>query len=572
MRRPVWISETIFLLVLPAILLSTSLRAPLIAQSATPNKFQELLNRAEASSRLRQWSEASAYWSQVVEANPYVSSYWYRLGEARWSNRDWKGTIPALQKLIELGANPGFPPVRAAYQIARCYGRMGEKQKALEWLERSFAMGLARQRVIKNEDFKLLRDDPRFKALFGEDDTSKMSRVEGWRYDLDLFVSEIKRMHPNPYRKISREAFDSYVGKLHNEIPKLNDEQVAVGFMKLATLVGDGHTVISPTFQTAYGRNEIPIKYYMFAEGFFVISAAIKYKDMVGTQLIRIGGHTMEEVLSALEPVGSRDNAMGLKNGAPYSIRSPQLLYGLGLIPDPEKMSITLRDAEGKERTLTVTGEPRVPVNGVHLVDGVNLHGLTPGSLPLSMQPRGGNYWFEYMPQDKTVYFQFNQVLNENKESLAQFCDRLFKFINENEVEKLVIDLRNNNGGDGILNSALLDRLIQADKVNRPGKLFVIIGRKTFSAAGDLCVLLERHTRAIFVGEPTGSSLNAACEWNDVKLPYSKMSGSVATDANGTRDSRTWIAPRLYTPETFAAFRAKRDPAMEAILAYGSGH
>jgi hypothetical protein len=32
-------------------------------------------------------------------------------------------------------------------------------------------------------------------------------------------------------------------------------------------------------------------------------------------------------------------------------------------------------------------------------------------------------------------------------------------------------------------------------------------------------------------------------------------------------DYRTWIAPHIYTPPTFAAYRENRDPAMEAILA-----
>jgi hypothetical protein len=31
-------------------------------------------------------------------------------------------------------------------------------------------------------------------------------------------------------------------------------------------------------------------------------------------------------------------------------------------------------------------------------------------------------------------------------------------------------------------------------------------------------------------------------------------------------DYRTWIAPQLYRPPTFAAYRANRDLALEAIL------
>jgi hypothetical protein len=188
------------------------------------------------------------------------------------------------------------------------------------------------------------------------------------------------------------------------------------------------------------------------------------------------------------------------------------------------------------------------------------------------MQPRPGAYWFEYLAPDKTVYFQFNQVRNDEKEPLAQFCDRLFKFVAENDVEKLVIDLRSNSGGNGNLNMHLIQALTRADKVNRTGKLFVLIGRETFSAAMGLSSQLERQTKAIFVGEPTGSSLNAIGEMNPITLPYSKMSGSIASMGGGNAaDTRTWIAPMIYAPPTFAAYRAKRDTALEAVLGYGVG-
>lgn len=38
-------------------------------------------------------------------------------------------------------------------------------------------------------------------------------------------------------------------------------------------------------------------------------------------------------------------------------------------------------------------------------------------------------------------------------------------------------------------------------------------------------------------------------------------------------DHRAWIAPDLYTPPTFEAFRRNQDPALDAVLAYpGPGH
>ena len=95
-------------------------------------------------------------------------------------------------------------------------------------------------------------------------------------------------------------------------------------------------------------------------------------------------------------------------------------------------------------------------------------------------------------------------------------------------------------------NVHLIYALVRADKVNRTGRLFVIVGRETFSAAMRLSSELERQTKAIFVGEPTGSSLNAIGEMNPVTLPYSKMSGSIASRGGGnSADTRTWIAPQF---------------------------
>jgi hypothetical protein len=156
---------------------------------------------------------------------------------------------------------------------------------------------------------------------------------------------------------------------------------------------------------------------------------------------------------------------------------------------------------------------------------------------------------------------------------LLRFSDRLFTFIFEHDVSKLVIDMRWNNGGNTGLIPPLLNRVIRSDKVDEPGKLFVIIGRRTFSAAQNAATYFERYTNAIFVGEPTGSSPNFVGEETPFTLPYSKIVANVSDlfwKTGWPQDYRTWIAPQLYTPPTFAAYRSNRDPAMDAILAYRS--
>jgi hypothetical protein len=124
-------------------------------------------------------------------------------------------------------------------------------------------------------------------------------------------------------------------------------------------------------------------------------------------------------------------------------------------------------------------------------------------ALPLYLKRQGDAYWFEYLDNLKLVYFQFNRVQNDAKETIAKFSERLFDFLEHHDVEKLVIDMRWNKGGNNFLNAPILEGLIRSTKINQPGKLFVIVGRNTFSAAMCGATKMERYTKAINGGEPS---------------------------------------------------------------------
>ena len=81
----------------------TALSLVVAAQPPSINTFQDLLTRAESSTRLKQWTEASAQWSQVVAANPHVASYWNQLGIVLVNAKDYRAAIRAYQKAMDLG-------------------------------------------------------------------------------------------------------------------------------------------------------------------------------------------------------------------------------------------------------------------------------------------------------------------------------------------------------------------------------------------------------------------------------------------------------------------------------------
>ena len=532
----------------------------------------ELLHTAETRTEAKQWPEAAILWDQVVQENPVEVRFWSQLAKACYQARNYRKAIPAYEKVVQLR---GGYPFNAAYNVAACHALLGEKTAALEWLQKAFDMGFRDlEHAETDNDLQALRDDPGFQKIVGLVDTSKMSRDEGWRFDLQFLAREASRKGYKLFRQTSQAEFSASVRALDDSIPKLTDIQVAIELMKLMVKLGDGHTGILGSATRAEFQQMLPMQFYLFQEGLFIIAVDPKYKELLGAQVLRFGDRTVDDVMRTLDPLIQRDNEMWPKQVGPYLMRNVPLLNGLGLVPDAKKATLAIRTLAGATTTVLVTTDSTQP-NIWNLLPNpetwINLAQTMPGPMPLYVKNMSSNYWFEYLPAAKTLYFQYNKVLDDSPESLAQFSTRLFKFIDEHEINKFVIDMRWNNGGNTHLDEPILFGLIRNEKVNRRGKLFVVIGRRTFSAAQNVASMFERYTKATFVGEPTGSSPNFIGEEAIFTLPYSKLLANVSDlywESSWPSDYRTWIAPQLYLPPTFAAYRANRDPIMKEILAY----
>jgi hypothetical protein len=278
-------------------------------------------------------------------------------------------------------------------------------------------------------------------------------------------------------------------------------------------------------------------------------------------------------VLAAIDPLLSRDNDYAPRVTAPALLRQLPLVHAAGAAPEPDRVTLATRLLDGSSRDVEVAaGEAWSPPAWIEPCPPgwLSLPETLPEPMPLYLRNCGANYWFAWLAEERLVYCQFNSVVNDPDEPFDAFCRRMFSFVDSHPVERFVVDLRWNGGGNTFLVAPLLRGLIACDKISRRGGLLVIVGRKTFSAAQNTATLIDRHTDAIFVGEPTGSSPNFVGESAPFRLPYSKLDVNVSDllwQTSWPMDRRPWIAPELFAPPTFAAYRANRDPAMDAILA-----
>lgn len=134
-----------------------------------------------------------------------------------------------------------------------------------------------------------------------------------------------------------------------------------------------------------------------------------------------------------------------------------------------------------------------------------------------------------------------------------------------------MVDVRHNPGGSNATYGPLRT-FLASEEVNRPGHLYLIMGRATFSAAGNFVTEVERTTDAILVGEDSGTSPNQYGDSVQVVLDHSGLVFRVAPQyiiRSEREDERITIEPDIEARLSSTDYFGDRDPAMEAILADG---
>ena len=402
------------------------------------------------------------------------------------------------------------------------------------------------------------------------------SEAEKWREDLRFMAEEMPRHHRNLFHTMTREQFESAVRRLDERIPSLARHQIIVGMARIAAMVGDGHTNIAPARDPKIAFRAYPVKLSLFKDGLYIRAARREQAGIVGTRVVRIGKVSAEAACDAVGAIVGQDNAMDVKFFAPLLLAMPEVLHGLGLIDDMESAPFTLAGSGGvRVVSLKPAGPaemmaPDTDLSWLSTPDWVDARDGARKPVPLWLRDPRNKYWFEYLPGARTVYVQFNQVGNKQEETIEAFAKRLFGFVESRPVERLVLDLRLNRGGNGALNRPLLLGLIRSTKVDRKGRLFALIGRSTWSAAQGLVNELEKYTNTTFVGEPTGGKPNSYGDSHRLTLPNSGITVRVSTLwwQGDERDRRPWTAPEVAADLTFEDYSANNDAALNAALTY----
>ena len=392
---------------------------------------------------------------------------------------------------------------------------------------------------------------------------NEKDRIEAWQADLDTLTRELPKRHKNAFFKTKIEKFLEAADEVRKKIPELKDHQILVEFVKLAALLGDEHTEVGP------GSDSTPFRRYPLAlvwlkDGLYVAAAEEKHKDLLRFRIVAVDDCPLDKVLARLAPLSASATESGAKQAALYWLLSAEALHALGVVEDMEKARFSAVNEKGSKLTVELApAPPKGETNLAYAIDPQSKDLAPSRRLP---RDRYGQSWLE---EPKTLYWWYDSCADLPDRPVKQWCEQVLGEIDQRKPERVVIDLRRNGGGSSPLIKPLIDGLREREDANQKGKLFVLIGRRTFSSAMMNALEFRERTNAVLLGLPTGGSPNHFGEVRSFTLPHSKWQVFYSTKRfQLTDDGATTVKPDMEVDESAADFFAGRDAVLDAAVKY----
>jgi hypothetical protein len=383
------------------------------------------------------------------------------------------------------------------------------------------------------------------------------TRESKWQEDLNVFASRFPKSQKDFAKLYQKDKFDEEVDAIRKDAPQLSDGEITLRLIRLVASAHVGHT----TVYEPLGFHRLPLTLYWFSDGLAVTAAAQQYEKAAGARVVRIGAMTPAQLEAAVAPYISYETDAALHQSSPNYMRLAELLHLLKLDNPDGSVDVTFAKPGGDPFTLTIT-----PVFGPLTLE--TAYDILHIPSPLYRKQPASYYWYEYLPDSQTLFIQYNKCENDPKLHFDDFVNRMFAVVDSMPVQRVVVDIRFNGGGNSFVLSPLERSLKDRSALSAPRHFYTLIGRATFSSGMDAAIDLRNHLHTILVGEALGEKPNSYGEVREFKLPNSGLVVQYSTNFQRLmKDSDPpSLEPDILATRSLDDFLAGRDPALDAAI------
>jgi len=381
----------------------------------------------------------------------------------------------------------------------------------------------------------------------------KVIPPEKLKEDLDFLFKSIEEIHPNMYAYISREEFAKHRDELYK---KINHPASQIEFYKLLApviaLLRDGHTNVDISHPPSIQDKFFPLGCEWDGENLIISKNFGETNVPIGAAIKTINGEDAGHLIKRLSYCLSSEREFRSQFKA-----AKELSFFLLLENEPAeyyKLQIRLSDGQIKEYDVKTQTSEKLQEK--------------PDAKP--------NYSYRHLPEYNALVLTVNTLDPDLGKDFKGFLERTFKGIKDLKTSYLIIDIRENGGGDSRLGDVLLDyltdkpfhqfdggkekvsaqagnleqlrKMLPQEKIEigsvinhnysftnpkeNPlrfkGKKFVLIGTKTFSSASSFASAVKCFNIATLIGQETGGVTASYGNNYSFRLPNSDLLANIS--------------------------------------------
>jgi len=282
---------------------------------------------------------------------------------------------------------------------------------------------------------------------------SSYSQLNVFQEDFDYFCKVILDSHPGISLELTN--FNQNAATLKDELATVTDTlQFEAKLRAFAHNLLDGHTRVSSlSNQSSFSY---PIGLWWHKSGWYVEMISTEFKELIGSKVISINGIDAETFMTKLMQLTTGENIYWFRDQVSFLLRNSANLRALNLNSSDGALHLILE----KDGT---TFEINIKEAEKHSLWEQQKNGVT--------APRKENYWGKALPENNVYYLQFNAMSDTAATSDAPFSGWIsflkdtFAVIDSLEIDNLVIDLRNNGGGNSLMGDILLSFCALPDSI-----------------------------------------------------------------------------------------------------------
>ena len=153
------VARAVAVAMLSAVAAAQSVQGGGMTSAASPAAVEA---RANAAFMAKNVKDAAALYADLLEDNPLNGKAWFNLG----FSQNMLGEYAKSSASFEKSYTAGFMPIISMYNAACGYSRVGDKAKALFWLQKIADSGYRdMNQLIKDSDLDNIRHEPKFAQI-----------------------------------------------------------------------------------------------------------------------------------------------------------------------------------------------------------------------------------------------------------------------------------------------------------------------------------------------------------------------------------------------------------------------